>query len=832
MPTFCARRVASVRRKLLVRKSSRALLFAKPFTRFFSRFHPSLLLFFLSALGVQVGVKLTDWCGTDDYTSREAPKQVNGVEVLAAAPAAALGELAGQYKKCSECKHLLHHCHCPGQPGMVGPRRFRPPPGAAGASNAGGFQSEREAALGQLADASAAAAAAGKARNGNAEAQDSSSGSDSEGTSEAWPDSINDSERVDPGAASSGASQLPLAAVRRVRAWAEFAADPDTLVQLALAEGDVIHVLQEANEDGWGYGINQAGQEGYFPVTHVEVLSPSPRTSSLLQAATSGARAEGTGTEAGDVPSPQMLEPMVAGQHRCDPSNMLMDRGAHRGVDSSAEATDQVMLQAHLQQAEQRIKAAQEQWEADLKRRTPNAPEVADAGGSTKNFFNYMIGKPAPAQQPVQNFVPLDIRHIGAAVPLPGASEAAAQARMASQNQSSSAYGPKNTGVDALAQPGKPGPSSAASQYSSSPPDRPQPPPPPPPAEAGGLPRQHTTQPWSNPPSGGMDGRKVGQEDEWVCATCTLRNAACHTACDACGAYKGTGRSETTVSEQEQRLCEQQAMSQRLKGLAPHAAPGQPSSCMPGTQLPPAPHNTVVMPPVVAMHQAPSPPKGDSADSPGARAMMMAGPCTSRPSPPSPAGGENQQIKNMLARNLAQLSPGTGGAPASKGAGSWSDALGLSSLGVSVTASAGHHVLPSQQQQEGQGKGKGLQQAQHPQQPQSRPPSATKKPPPPPPPREQKKTALGQSGSGPCLASGAQQRPGPPPPPAKPNVPPPPIPVAASEPRKNARSAFLFLACPPHSKQDRYPRLLLFTCDVRAGKPNKPLPPPPKTFKS
>ena len=137
--------------------------------------------------------------------------------------------------------------------------------------------------------------------------------------------------------------------MRRARAWAEFAADPDKPVQLALAVGDVIQVLQEANQDGWGYGINQAGQKGYFPVlfvvTHVEDLAPSP------------AGAEGTGVEAGDAPSPQMLEPMVAGQHRCDPSNMLMDSGEHRRVDSKKADTGVAKQMDDLKAAEREAAA-------------------------------------------------------------------------------------------------------------------------------------------------------------------------------------------------------------------------------------------------------------------------------------------------------------------------------------------------------------------------------------------------------------------------------------------------------------------------------------------
>ena len=673
----------------------------------------------------------------DDYTSREPAKQANGVEVIAVAPAsaAALGELAGQYKKCSECKHLLHHCRCPGQPAT--PRRTRPPFAGAGApcsqSSPGGVgpQGGEAAIMAQMACTSAAAAA-GKARNGDAAAQGWSSGSDSEGTSETWngrDESVNESERVDPHRGE--ASPLSHGAMRRVRAWAEFAADPTTHVQLALAEGDVIQVLHEANQDGWGYGINHAGREGYFPMTHVEDLSPPPPTSShvpLHTAAASGAGVEGGGMEAEGAPSSQMMEPMVAGQHRCP-------------LPAFSASTDDATLEAHLRQAEQKIKAAQQQWELDLKRRTPNAPESAATAGTTKNFFNYILGKPAPTQNPVQNFVPLDIRHIGAGVLLPGASEAAAQASMASQFPSSSSAAVE-TEASAVHAAAKPSPSTAATQPSTTPHARPHHPPPPPLAAFGGHPPQTSPQPPSSRPSGVMDSGVEAKRDEWACATCTLRNASCLTACAVCGAYKGTRKSEATVSEQEQRLHEQQAMSQRLQGHAMHAdAAGPPSSFVPKTPPPPAPHNTVVMPPVVVMHQAPSPPKGDSRDSPGARAMMMADPCMSRPSPPSSGGGQNQQIKNLLVLNLEQLSPGTG-----------------------------HHPAVPFQQQQGHGQG----QAHQAQQPQHRPPSATKKKPPPPPPREHMNTAV-------------EQRPAPPPPPAKPKVPPPPIPVA-SQPRKSSSS--------------------------------------------
>lgn len=69
-------------------------------------------------------------------------------------------------------------------------------------------------------------------------------------TETANDDSINESERVDPGGP--GAPVLPDGVLYLVRAWAEFAAEGP--VQLALACGDLVQVLHEANQDGWGYG--------------------------------------------------------------------------------------------------------------------------------------------------------------------------------------------------------------------------------------------------------------------------------------------------------------------------------------------------------------------------------------------------------------------------------------------------------------------------------------------------------------------------------------------------------------------------------------------------
>jgi len=71
-------------------------------------------------------------------------------------------------------------------------------------------------------------------------------------------ESINESERIDPGGTAAAEGVL-----YHVRAWAEFAAEGEA--QLALAEGDVLEVLHEANQDGWGYGYGSGCRTRVFP---------------------------------------------------------------------------------------------------------------------------------------------------------------------------------------------------------------------------------------------------------------------------------------------------------------------------------------------------------------------------------------------------------------------------------------------------------------------------------------------------------------------------------------------------------------------------------------
>ena len=76
---------------------------------------------------------------------------------------------------------------------------------------------------------------------------------------------VNESERLDPSARphAEAPNLLPDGVLRAVRAWADFAAEGEGEAQLGLSAGDVVHLLHEPNEDGWGYGLNlTTGKEG------------------------------------------------------------------------------------------------------------------------------------------------------------------------------------------------------------------------------------------------------------------------------------------------------------------------------------------------------------------------------------------------------------------------------------------------------------------------------------------------------------------------------------------------------------------------------------------
>ena len=52
---------------------------------------------------------------------------------------------------------------------------------------------------------------------------------------------------------------------------------PPQLLDILLPRAKHRLTLHTANQDGWGYGINDAGREGYFPIKHVEDIPPSRR---------------------------------------------------------------------------------------------------------------------------------------------------------------------------------------------------------------------------------------------------------------------------------------------------------------------------------------------------------------------------------------------------------------------------------------------------------------------------------------------------------------------------------------------------------------------------
>ena len=707
----------------------------------------------------------------DDYAAGQpSSREVNGVDIISAAVPAGLGALAGQYKKCTVCNKLPKMCQCQGprawRAGEMTPRGVAEPgegTGGAGDAPVGGFTYGRSGSGGS---------GGGKS---NMVSEYSSSDDETDPNTETWNDhSINESERIDPGAGAgagvgagaglvAGAGylgdRLPDEVVRLVRAWADFVSDGD--VQLTLAEGDVIQVLHEANEDGWGYGRSMySTKDGYFPMSHVEEVAGAQAhaaASSAAASSMSSAREEG----ACDAPSPQMLEPLVAGQHRCAPWS--------RGADASdVDHVELEKLKRHFAKteakidAEAKIRQKQQMWEEELKRRTPN--DVNTAGSTNisqfKNFCSWASGKTPQAQQAVANYAPLEIRHIGAGVQLASALEAAAKALSAQTSTSSHTADERlRQWQEEAAQPASPAHSAG------SPP--PLPPSPPPPA-VGSLPKLPLGAISHAPPHPPLPPQPVPHQSaavtEWSCIACTLRNRGGAAACEACGTAKGDQMHAGTVIEQ-QRLQEQQAMRERLpgiQGIAGATPAGMCGGLGAGGQrqqigavtgegwthfdggASSSPHNTMVQPPTVGIHQAPSPPKGDPTDSPGARALMNAG------SPGSVASvgqqrHSNDKVLSAVALNMAQLmgeSPtksveggGGGGRGGRGGAALWSQAaqsLGLVSREVPSTPSAtcNNNLVNNEHQHHHQQRQPQQQQFQP-----QRPGSATRKKPPPPPPR-------------------------------------------------------------------------------------------------
>jgi hypothetical protein len=229
--------------------------------------------------------------------------------------------------------------------------------------------------------------AAGKARNEDAAAQGWSNGSYWEGTQvgkcpvsktrNCRDENLNESERVDPNRCE--ASQLSHGAMRRVRAWAEFAADSTTHVQLALAEGDVIHVLHEANQDGWGYGINDAGREGYFPMTHVDDIPPSPPVSRLVA---TDSREVAKEVDREKAPHDRRSERETEGQKDENRKRIQGRAAENKGCKRVRDARE-----VAREVAREKDKRAQDQERADAHEREPERTQAhsrADVDGGSK----------------------------------------------------------------------------------------------------------------------------------------------------------------------------------------------------------------------------------------------------------------------------------------------------------------------------------------------------------------------------------------------------------------------------------------------------------------
>ena len=653
----------------------------------------------------------------DDYAAGREQSAVNGVQIEAAAGSGGpsttasvmLGAISDHYKRCGSCKKFVKQCQCRGTRAA----EF-------GAFNNGVAQAGLRYAGGN----DAANAKAGQLNDSSSDSEtDPTTDTPSVGDSESTP--ILASEIIAP---ARDVAFLPEGVLRVVRVWAEFAAVEH--VQLSLTTDDVIHVMYEANEDGWGYGQNaQSGLEGYFPMSHVNEIEASlPQHLSPAAAVTCGAQTFAEGA------TRSYSEQAVAGAHRCTvhPDSLTRDRDCYALAE---DARAQQHTEDKINEAKLRIAEAQRLHEQDLQRRSPQGDGAApmganSAGGTTKNFLHWMTGKaPQNPPGPVSNPAPLDIKHVGAGVELAGVAQAAAQVQLSRELSAASC---------------------AAS--ADSPPPRSPLPRPPAPAVA-----------------------------EWVCGMCTLRNSSSVEVCAECGCARAGPRGS---GEPQRVLAEQQTAAQ---GGNPGSLPPSDASQRMAPRA--AQQNAVVHPPAVVMPQAPSPPKGDNADSPGVRALQMAG---------SPKGGEDK-VRNSMEHNIAELlgspsgsSGGGGGGGRDASTGNWvlfsSSSWDFGGLAAGLAASSkpaqGGTLASTNQTRTAAparlsdlGLAAPVAKASTP----VAPATAAARQKPPPPPKETPKKPSAPPPSCPPAVSGSvpptkPRVPPPPPPPAKPNKPPPPPP--------------------------------------------------------
>eukprot|EP00960_Hanusia_phi_P052130 761262-Hanusia_phi.AAC.6 len=267
-----------------------------------------------------------------EYQQRERSREeLNGVEIIEGREnQRSLGLIANQYELCSTCQSILLHCRCngakckrAGSGDLSTPRTWTS--SSVDESRMGQGQEEGELR-------SNASSSVGATSSDEDYEENSASG-------EFFNHTLSEEETI---------------ILSRVRAWCDFAGGEN---QLQLREGDVVSVLQDANEDGWCYGRSEDGEEGYFPFSYVEVI-------------------ESEGGEGQHTPRPvsATAHEEQADLHAASSAQTLLREEISDGCVSDQSTGSQIPRAQSFQDVEARIVQAQKQWEEDIKRRSPRHP--------------------------------------------------------------------------------------------------------------------------------------------------------------------------------------------------------------------------------------------------------------------------------------------------------------------------------------------------------------------------------------------------------------------------------------------------------------------------
>mmetsp|Transcript_25614 Transcript_25614/g.84601 ORF Transcript_25614/g.84601 Transcript_25614/m.84601 type:complete len:965 (-) Transcript_25614:260-3154(-) len=323
-----------------------------------------------------------------EYQLRERNKEeLNGVEIVESREhVRGLGLIANQYEVCSSCQSILLHCRCNGA------KCKRAGSGELSTPRTWTSSSVDESMMGQGLDG----------------AETRSNGSSSEGATSS--DEDYEEHTASGELFNNTLSEEETIVLFRVRAWCDFAGGEN---QLQLEEGDVVSVLQEANEDGWCYGRSEDGEEGYFPSSYVEALEADEE----LWAPPPPAR----------PPALRQGEPAdLHAAHAASMAQTLLREEQSEGCVSDQSSSSNIPRAQSLEDVEARIVEAQRQWEEDIKRRSPRrpSPERKPEPGKMGQILNFLRGKAPEPQLPVSNPEPLSIIHLGSAVALPAMQEA------------------------------------------------------------------------------------------------------------------------------------------------------------------------------------------------------------------------------------------------------------------------------------------------------------------------------------------------------------------------------------------------------------------------